>query len=157
MGEVEFCGQSCVFEIAWVSEGEWGGWLLSKSVLEYIARCLCKGGGGILWRFDLWDGWVSLLGEVGAGKGRSQWRSHWGGKGGAECHPWQWKNAKNRENSGKSGKKSGKIGKNQEEKAKTGKFLSLCPSWQLGLATLLREVLSVLGSVFVNIYHFKIL
>ena len=41
---------------------------------------------------------------------------------------------------GKFGKKSGKNGKkrtNREEKAKIGKFLSLCPSWQIGLATLL--------------------
>ena len=40
----------------------------------------------------------------------------------------------------KRGKKEGKIGKkmkNQEENAHIGKVLSLCPSWQRGLATLL--------------------
>ena len=31
-------------------------------------------------------------------------------------------------------------GENQEEKAKIGKVLSLCPSWQIGLATLLHVV-----------------
>ena len=41
--------------------------------------------------------------------------------------------AKNREKSGKIGKKE----ENREEKAKSGKFHSLCPSWQIGLATLL--------------------
>ena len=50
-------------------------------------------------------------------------------------HPWQWKNCKKW---GKRGEKSGKQRKNQEEKAKIGKVLSLCPSWQIGLATLLR-------------------
>ena len=44
---------------------------------------------------------------------------------GAECHPWQQNFAKNRE---KIGEKSGKKKKNREEKAKIGKFLSLCPS-----------------------------
>ena len=68
---------------------------------------------------------------------------------GVECHPWQKKIAKNREKSGKIGKKSGKNGKkreksgrkgkNREEKAKIRKFLSLCPSWQIGLATLLAK------------------
>ena len=43
----------------------------------------------------------------------------------AECHPWQQK--KICQKSGKRGKKLGKI----------RKFLSLCPSWQMGLATLL--------------------
>ena len=61
---------------------------------------------------------------------------------GAECHPWQQKIAKNREKEGKNQEKSGgkirkKRGKNQEEKAKIRKFLSLCPSWQIGLAMLL--------------------
>ena len=66
-----------------------------------------------------------------------QWRSHWGVKGGrvprltAKNLPKNWE---------KEGKKSGKIGKkrkNREEKAKIGKVLSLCPSWQTGLAMLL--------------------
>ena len=47
---------------------------------------------------------------------------------GAECHLWQRKFAKNWEN-------QEKIRKNREEKAKFRKFLSLCPSWQIGLAT----------------------
>ena len=36
-----------------------------------------------------------------------------------------------------------KIRKNPEEKAKIRKFLSLCPSWQIGLATLLNLKLSI--------------
>ena len=55
----------------------------------------------------------------------NQWRSHWGGKGGRV--PRQRKFVKNRE---KIGEKRGKI----------GKFLSLCPSWQIGLATLLSVI-----------------
>ena len=43
-------------------------------------------------------------------------------------------------NQEKIGEKSGKKRENREEKAKIGKFLSLCPSWQLGLATLLTEI-----------------
>ena len=58
-----------------------------------------------------------------------------GGSRGAECHPWQWNICKK---SAKRGGKSGKKRKNREEKAKIGKVLSLCPSWQIGLATLLR-------------------
>ena len=53
--------------------------------------------------------------------------------------------AKNR---GKRGKKSGKnreMRKNREERAKIGKVLSLCPSWQRGLATLLPGTTHVLG------------
>ena len=69
---------------------------------------------------------------------KQQWRSHWGGKG-AECHPWQRKFAKNREKEGQNQEKSGKKRTNREEKAKIGKFLSLCPSWQIRLATLLRS------------------
>ena len=66
-----------------------------------------------------------------------QWRSH-GGQGG--------KIAKNSEKWGKIAEKRkerGKTGKkrtNREEKAKIGKVLSLCPSWQKGLATLLPVV-----------------
>ena len=56
-----------------------------------------------------------------------QWCSHWGGKGGRVPPLTAKKNAKN----------WGKIRQNREEKAKFGKFLSLCPSWQIGLATLL--------------------
>ena len=46
--------------------------------------------------------------------------------------------AKNPEKRGKNQKKSGKRRKNWEEKAKIGKVLSLCPSWQLRLTLLLR-------------------
>ena len=66
--------------------------------------------------------------------GKVHWRSHWGGKGG-RVPPLA---AKICQKSGKIGKKSGKIGEkirknrekeeNREEKAKIGKFLSLCPS-----------------------------
>ena len=51
-----------------------------------------------------------------------------------------------RKKRGKIAKKRGKSGKNQEkaenweEKAKIGKVLSLCPSWQIGLATPLLEL-----------------
>ena len=54
-----------------------------------------------------------------------------GGVRGAECHPWQGKVGQ------KSGKREEKSGKNREEKAKNWKVLSLCSSWQIGLATLL--------------------
>ena len=50
---------------------------------------------------------------------------------------------KKRKKSGKIGKKSGKNrGKKEDKlgrKGKIGKFLSLCPSWQIGLATLLSQ------------------
>ena len=72
-------------------------------------------------------------------------RSRW-----AECPPWQRKNCqksvkrggkreKNQEKirGGGNREKEGKKRKNQEEKAKIGKVLSLCPSWQIGLAMLL--------------------
>ena len=62
-----------------------------------------------------------------------QWRSHWGGKGG-RVPPWQRKIC---QKLGKNQEKPGKKKKNREEKAKIGKVLSLCPSWQIGLATLL--------------------
>ena len=88
--------------------------------------------------------------DVTWSRGMSQWHSHWGGKG-AECHPWQQKNCQklgkrgeNREKRGQIRKKKrknrGKKRKNWEEKAKIGKVLSLCPSWQIGLATLLEWV-----------------
>ena len=51
------------------------------------------------------------------------------------------------ENQEKIRKNSGKIGKNQEETAKIRKFPSLCPSWQIGLATLL---LTINGSIFMQ-------
>ena len=59
-----------------------------------------------------------------------QWHSHWGIKGG-RVPPLTAKNLP------KIGKKSGKKGKVRKKKAKSGKVLSLCPSWQIGLATLL--------------------
>ena len=44
---------------------------------------------------------------------------------------------KYREKEGENQEKSGKRGKNQEKEEKFGKVLSLCLSWQIGLATLL--------------------
>ena len=62
-----------------------------------------------------------------------QWQSYWGSR----VPPLAAKFAKNW---GKNQEKQGKIRKtrkNWEEKAKIEKALSLCPSWQIGLATLL--------------------
>ena len=53
---------------------------------------------------------------------QKQWHSHWGGKGG-RVPPLTAKNLPKRNN--------------REEKAKIGKVLSLCPSWQIRLAMLL--------------------
>ena len=66
---------------------------------------------------------------------------------GAECHPWQRKFAKNR---GKNQEKLGKKRKNREENAKIRKFLSLCPSWQIRLVTLL-----LLWLVFVSPMQYR--
>ena len=64
-----------------------------------------------------------------------------GGSRGAECLPWQQKKMpkreKKREKIGDKTEKIGKKRKNQEEKVKFGNVLSLCPSWQIGLAMLL--------------------
>ena len=60
-----------------------------------------------------------------------------GWQGGQSATPDSEKIAKNRE---KSQEKSGKNQENRKEKAKIGKFLSLCPSWQIGLATLLHRM-----------------
>ena len=81
-----------------------------------------------------------------------QWRSHWGGKGGrvppltAKHLP---KSGKKRGKSWKSGKNQEKWGKrkNREETTKIGKFLSLCPSWQIGLATLLLLYRTLLATI----------
>ena len=63
------------------------------------------------------------------------------GARGAECHPDSKKKSSKIKKIGKKrghiGKKSRKRGKNRDEKAKIGKVLSLCPSFQIGLATLL--------------------
>ena len=65
----------------------------------------------------------------------------------AECHPW-WRKifqklGKTSEKiRKKKWKKSGKNRKNWEETAKIVKFLSLCPSWQIGLAMLLTSLMS---------------
>ena len=67
-----------------------------------------------------------------------QWRSHWGARG-AECNRWQRKNCQKsgkRSQEGKIRKHREKKKKNREEQAKIGKFLPLCPTWQM-LATLL--------------------
>ena len=60
-----------------------------------------------------------------------------GGQGGQSATPDSEKFAKNLEKEGNNQEKSGKKRKNREEKVKIGKVLSLCPSWQTGLATLL--------------------
>ena len=76
------------------------------------------------------------------------WESWYNWQGGGRLLPLTAKNLPKIEK--KWGKKSGKFGEkirkkwgkkrtNREEKAKIRKFLSLCPSWQIGLATLLRE------------------
>ena len=62
----------------------------------------------------------------------NQWCSHWG-QGGQSATPDSEKFAKNREKEGKNQEKSGIL------KAKIGKVLSLCPSRQIGLATLLER------------------
>ena len=68
----------------------------------------------------------------------NQWRSHGGGGGyGGRVPPLK---AKNREKEGKNQEKEGKKRTNREEKVKIGKVLSLCPSWQIGLATLLDKI-----------------
>ena len=65
-----------------------------------------------------------------------QWRSHWGIKG-AECPFDSEKIAKNR---GKEGENQEKNGKKSGKGEKIGKVLSLCPFWQIGLATLLHDL-----------------
>ena len=65
--------------------------------------------------------------------GRTQWHNHWGSRG-AECPLDSEEFAKNRE---KEGENQEKEGKNREKGGKIGKVLSLCPSWQIRLATLL--------------------
>ena len=74
---------------------------------------------------SVWLPWEGISG-VATGVARGQ-----------SATPGSEKNAKNREKSGKIQEKSGKRRKNREEKAKIGKFLSLCHSWQIELATLL--------------------
>ena len=63
-----------------------------------------------------------------------------GGIRGQSAAPDSEKITKNRE-------KQEKIRKNRKEKVKIGKVLSLCPSWQIGLATLLKHRFN--GSLFV--------
>ena len=59
--------------------------------------------------------------------------------GGQECHPWQQKICQKLGKRGRNQEKSGKKRKNWEERAKIGKALSLCLSWQIGLAMLLEK------------------
>ena len=59
-----------------------------------------------------------------------------GWQGGQSATPDSEQFAKNQEKEGKI-RKIEKKRKNWEEKTKIGKVLSLCPSWQIGLATLL--------------------
>ena len=92
----------------------WGFYTLLTNLPNYLKNVL---------KFD-----ISQVGHIFIlCHGQVQWRSHWGGQGGAECHPWQRKNCQ------KSGKKSGK----SERKGKNREISFIFPSWQLGLATLL--------------------
>ena len=61
--------------------------------------------------------------------------------GAREAEPWQWKIC---QKLGKKEEKLGKKRKNREEKAKIRKLLSLCPSWQIGLVTLLYIIMFAL-------------
>ena len=67
-----------------------------------------------------------------------QWHNQYGERGQSVCLPWEQKICqklgKRREKSEKIRKKR----KNRKEKAKIRKVLLLCPSWQIGLATLLK-------------------
>ena len=63
-----------------------------------------------------------------------QWRSHWGQGGGVA--PLTAKNLSKIVKKGENQEKLRKEGK-IEKRGKIGKVLSLCPSWQIGLATLL--------------------
>ena len=91
---------------------------------------------------NLWN-WYFLLQE----SARNQWRSQYRSKGGrvppftAKKLSKIGKNLEKIRKRGKSWEKIEKKRKNREEKAKIGKVLSLCPSWQIGLATLLLETL----------------
>ena len=86
------------------------------------------------WKISAWGFQPNSFEEVCfLAEGYEQWRNHWGARG-AECHPWQWKIC---QKSGKNQEKLGKKRKNREEKATIGMVLSLCPTWQIGLATLL--------------------
>ena len=84
-----------------------------------------------------------------------QWHSHWGSRGGADCHPDSEKFAKNRV----TGKKLGKIGekrKNQEEKKrqKSGKFFHFAPhraGYATGFQTHKKEARTALGSDVVQV------
>ena len=71
-----------------------------------------------------------------------QWHSQYRARGGGRVLPDSKIIVKNQE---KERKREEKSGKNREEKTKIGKVLSLCPSWQIGLATL--PVLSITGAV----------
>ena len=63
-----------------------------------------------------------------------------GGDGGQSATPDSEKIAKHWGKVGKNRENRQKKMKNRKEKAKIGKVLSLCPSWQIGLATLLNTV-----------------
>ena len=68
-----------------------------------------------------------------------QWHSHQGVKR-QSALPWLQKNCQ------KSGKKREKIMKKREKEEKVRKVLSLCPSWQIGLATPLFEMHTAPGA-----------
>ena len=72
-----------------------------------------------------------------------------GGQGGHSATPDSKKFAKNQEKEGKS-EKMGKKEEKSGRKGKIGQVLSLCPSWQTGLATLLviKQWLSNLSLIY---------
>ena len=102
------------------------------SLPENKTRCLnlCKAHYGV---FDFQQGILILVLMPW-----HQWRSHWGGKGGRV--PLLTAKTLPKKKIRKKQEKSGKNRKSREETAKIGKFLSLCPSCQIGLATLLNDI-----------------
>ena len=127
-------------------------------------RCMMKKGGhgslmllcSSMWKskFKFWTwkkgsglDWLALLKireDVGRelGQGDGSWPTGWQGGQSAtsdseKIQNNQEKQGKNQEKSGKNQEKLGKKEKKSGRKAKIRKFLSLCPSWQIGLSTLL--------------------
>ena len=96
--------------------------------------------------YPIWN--ASRTGVDNLWQGGQRWQ------GGQSATPGSKKNAKNRE---KITKNREKIGKNREKRRKigkkrqkSGKFLSLCPSWQIGLATLLGNLPKVRAPVLLT-------
>ena len=121
LGQLEIVRSVCTSFVSGFSVEEVGRAQFSLSTATYVAICIQH-------IFILLYNWPTthLPHE-------EQWRSHWGVKGG-RVPPLT---AQNLPKIGKKRKKIRKKRKNWEEKAKIGKALSLCPSRQIGLATLL--------------------